>query len=88
MDHSRPTVVLVHGAWSDGSSWRRVIPILLNKGIPAIVVQNPTTSLAEDVAATQRALDTVKGLVVLGGHSWGVGGARRDIYTKVVQHSD
>ncbi|WP_262266388.1 alpha/beta fold hydrolase [Microvirga yunnanensis] len=71
MDRSEPTVVLVHGAWADGSSWQRVIPFLLNKGIPVVAVQNPTTSLAEDVAATQRALDAIKGSVVLVGHSWG-----------------
>jgi pimeloyl-ACP methyl ester carboxylesterase len=71
MDHSKPTVVLVHGAWADGSSWQRVIPLLLNKGIPVVAVQNPTTSLAEDVAATQRALDAINGPVVLVGHSWG-----------------
>ncbi len=65
MDRSETTVVLVHGAWADGSSWQRVIPLLLNKGIPVVAVQNPTTSLAEDVAATQRALDAVKGPVVL-----------------------
>jgi pimeloyl-ACP methyl ester carboxylesterase len=66
-----PTVVLVHGAWADGSSWRRVIPILLKNGIPVVAVQNPTTSLADDVTATRRALDAVKGPVVLVGHSWG-----------------
>jgi pimeloyl-ACP methyl ester carboxylesterase len=68
---SPATVVLVHGAWADGSSWRRVIPLLLNKGVPVVAVQNPTSSLAEDVAATQRALDAINGPVVLVGHSWG-----------------
>lgn len=65
------TVVLVHGAWADGSSWGRVIPLLQAKGIPVVGVQNPTSSLADDVAATQRILDTVQGPVVLVGHSWG-----------------
>lgn len=65
------TVVLVHGAWADGSSWQRVIPLLLAKGIPVVAVQNPTSSLADDVAATQRTLDMVEGPVVLVGHSWG-----------------
>lgn len=68
---SKPTVVLVHGAWADGSSWQRVIPFLLGQEVPVIAVQNPTTSLADDVAATQRVLDTIKGDVVLVGHSWG-----------------
>ncbi|MFC0242406.1 alpha/beta fold hydrolase [Rhodopseudomonas telluris] len=66
-----PTVVLVHGAWADGSSWRLVIPYLMNKGIPVVAVQNPTTSLAADVEATKLVLDAIKGPVVLVGHSWG-----------------
>ena len=65
------TAVLVHGAWADGSSWRRVIRLLLEKGIDVVAVQNPTTSLADDVAATQLVLDAIKGPVVLVGHSWG-----------------
>lgn len=68
---SGPTVVLVHGAWADGSSWQRVIPLLLAKDVPVVAVQNPTTSLAADAAATRRALDAVQGPVVLVGHSWG-----------------
>lgn len=66
-----PTVVLVHGAWADGSSWNRVVPLLMRRGIPVLAVQNPTTSLAADVAATRRMLDTIDGPVVLVGHSWG-----------------
>lgn len=66
-----PTVVLVHGAWADGSSWARVIPILTRNGVPVVAVQNPTTSLADDVTATRRALNAVNGPVVLVGHSWG-----------------
>jgi pimeloyl-ACP methyl ester carboxylesterase len=65
------TVVLVHGAWADGSSWSKVIPLLQAKGIKMLIVQNPLTSLADDVAATQRVLDAVTGPVVLVGHSWG-----------------
>lgn len=65
------TAVLVNGAWADGSSWRRVIRLLLEKGIDVVAVQNPTTSLADDVAATQLVLDAIKGPVVLVGHSWG-----------------
>lgn len=66
-----PTVVLVHGAWGDGSSWQRVIPILLDQGIAVVAVQNPTSSLADDVAATRVALDAIQGAIVLVGHSWG-----------------
>lgn len=66
-----PTVILVHGAWADGSSWQRVIPLLLAADVPVVAVQNPTTSLADDVAATARTLATVAGPVVLVGHSWG-----------------
>lgn len=65
-----PTVVLIHGAWADGSSWSAVIPRLLAKGLKAVAVQNPLTSLADDVAATKRVIDFVDGPVVLVGHSW------------------
>ncbi|SIQ86328.1 Pimeloyl-ACP methyl ester carboxylesterase [Rhizobium sp. RU35A] len=68
---SKPSVVLVHGAWGDGSGWRKVIPLLMASGIRVHAVQNPTTSLAEDVKATRRILDIVDGPVVLVGHSWG-----------------
>ena len=67
----RATVVLVHGAWADASSWRAVIPYLHGEGIAVVAVQNPTTSLADDVAATRQTLDTIDGPVVLVGHSWG-----------------
>jgi pimeloyl-ACP methyl ester carboxylesterase len=65
------TVVLVHGAFADGSSWNEVIPLLQAKGLKVVAVQNPLTSLAEDVAFTRRAIDSQKGPVVLVGHSWG-----------------
>jgi pimeloyl-ACP methyl ester carboxylesterase len=65
-----PTVVLVHGAWADGSSWAKVIPLLQAKGIKVLGVQNPLTSLADDVAATKRVLLNATGPVVLVGHSW------------------
>ena len=65
------TVVLVHGAFADGSSWEKVIPFLEAKGLKVIAVQNPLTSLADDVAATKRALDEQTGPVILVGHSWG-----------------
>ncbi len=65
------TVVLVHGAFADGSSWGKVVPYLQAKGLKVISVQNPLTSLADDVAATQRAIDAATGSVILVGHSWG-----------------
>jgi pimeloyl-ACP methyl ester carboxylesterase len=65
------TVVLVHGAFADGSSWNRVIPLLHARGLDVIAVQNPLISLADDVAATRRAMESAKGPVVLVGHSWG-----------------
>lgn len=65
------TVVLVHGAWADASSWRAVIAHLLTAGVGVVAVQNPTTSLADDVAATRRTLAAIAGPVVLVGHSWG-----------------
>ncbi|MGW3788328.1 alpha/beta fold hydrolase [Micromonospora chokoriensis] len=63
-------VVLVHGAYADGSSWSDVIPILQRAGLTVTAVQNPLTSLADDVAATNRALDRQDGPTVLVGHSW------------------
>ncbi len=67
---AKPTIVLVHGAFADGSSWAKVIPILQAKGYNVTAVQNPLTSFADDVAATKRALDLQTGPVVLVGHSW------------------
>ena len=67
----KPTIVLVHGAFADGSSWNKVIPILQQKGYKTIAVQNPLTSLSDDVAFVERALAEVQGNVVLVGHSWG-----------------
>lgn len=64
-------VVLVHGAWADGSSWAEVIPLLHGVGLRATAVQNPLTSLADDVAATNRALSLQDGPTVLVGHSYG-----------------
>jgi pimeloyl-ACP methyl ester carboxylesterase len=64
------TVVLVHGAFADGSSWNGVIPLLQAAGLGVVAVQNPLTSLADDVAATRRAIDLQKGPIVLVGHSW------------------
>src|SRR5258705_4360210 len=67
----KPTIVLVHGAFADGSSWSKVIPILQRDGYTVIAVQNPLTSLAADVETTKRVVDAQKGPVVLVGHSYG-----------------
>src|SRR4030088_981930 len=64
-------VVLVHGAWADGSSWAEVIPRLQAAGLNVTAVQNPLTSLADSVAATRRALALQDGPTVLVAHSWG-----------------
>jgi len=64
-------IVLVHGAFADGSSWAKVITILQAKGYHVTAVQNPLTSFADDVAATNRALALQTGPVILVGHSWG-----------------
>ena len=66
-----PSVVIVHGAFADGSDWAKVVPYLQAEGVAVTVVQNPLTSLADDVAATKRALDQQDGPTVLVGHSWG-----------------
>ena len=68
---TKPTIVFVHGLWADGSCWNKVINPLLDQGYKVISVQNPTTSLEDDVAATQRAIDRAGGDVILVGHSWG-----------------
>lgn len=67
----KPTIILVHGAFADGSSWSKVIPILQKKGYTTISVQNPLTSLSDDVAFTQRAMAEATGDIILVGHSWG-----------------
>lgn len=64
-------IVLVHGTWADGSSWSKVIPLLEAKGFNVLAVQNPLTSLGDDVAATKRAIELQSGPVLLVGHSWG-----------------
>jgi pimeloyl-ACP methyl ester carboxylesterase len=70
-EKAEKTVVLVHGAFADGSSWDKVIPLLQAKGLKVVAVQNPLTSLADDVAAAKRAIDAQSGSVILVGHSWG-----------------
>lgn len=65
------SVVLVHGAFADGSGWRPVYDELTARGYRVAVVQNPLTSLQDDVDATRRVLDRQPGPVILVGHSWG-----------------
>jgi pimeloyl-ACP methyl ester carboxylesterase len=69
-ENADPSVVLVHGAYADGSSWSEVIKRLDQAGITATAVQNPLLSLADDVAHTRRVLDQQPGPVVLAGHSF------------------
>lgn len=64
-------VVLVHGAWADGSSWSKIVPLLEARGLHVVCVQNPLSSLADDVAATRRIIDAQDGPVILVGHSYG-----------------
>jgi pimeloyl-ACP methyl ester carboxylesterase len=71
MNNTVATIVLVHGAFVDGSGWAGVHRILRDDGYQVIVVQNPTTSLADDVAVTRRAIAAAEGSVVLVGHSYG-----------------
>jgi pimeloyl-ACP methyl ester carboxylesterase len=66
-----PTVVLVHGGFVDGSGWEGVYRILRKDGYGVSIVQNPTISLADDVAATRRIVDAQNGPVILVGHSYG-----------------
>jgi pimeloyl-ACP methyl ester carboxylesterase len=64
-------IVLVHGAFADATSWGSVIPILEADGYSVIAVQNPLTSLSDDVAATRRIIALQEGPVLLVAHSWG-----------------
>jgi pimeloyl-ACP methyl ester carboxylesterase len=64
-------IVLVHGAWADGSSWSKIIPLLQAKGLHVVAVQNPLTSIADDVAATNRIINAQDSPVLLVGHSYG-----------------
>lgn len=68
---AKPVIVLVHGAFADGTGWQHVIPILEKDGYTVIAVQNPLTSLPDDVATTKRVIDAQKGPVVVVGHSYG-----------------
>jgi pimeloyl-ACP methyl ester carboxylesterase len=69
--NARKAIVLVHGGFVDGSGWAGVYQNLKRKGHEVVVVQNPTKSLADDVATTKAAIESVEGEVVLVGHSYG-----------------
>ena len=64
-------VLLVHGAWADGSCWAKVIPLLQAKGLRVTAAQIPLTSLEDDVAVTRRLLSTISAPTILVGHSYG-----------------
>jgi pimeloyl-ACP methyl ester carboxylesterase len=84
-------VVLVHGAWGDGSNWAKVIPILAKKGLAVVAVQLPLTSFEADVAAVRRAIALTEGDVVLVGHSYAgavVGEAGNDPKVKRLVYVD
>lgn len=67
----KPTIVLVHGAFADGTGWQHVIPLLERDGYTVTAVQNPLTSVADDIATTRRVIDAQPGPVVVVGHSYG-----------------
>lgn len=68
---AKPTIVLVHGAFADGTGWQHIIPILERDGYTVIAVQNALTSLSADVLTTKRVIDAQNGAVVAVGHSYG-----------------
>jgi pimeloyl-ACP methyl ester carboxylesterase len=70
-DHRVHNIVLVHGAWADGSGWKGVYDILVRDGYNVSLVQEPETSFKEDVAATKRVLAQQDGPCILVGHSYG-----------------
>ena len=71
MNTAKPAIALVHGGFVDGSGWEEVYRILTKDGYDVRIVQNPTTSLADDVAATKRVIAEQKAPVILVGHSYG-----------------
>src|SRR5260370_32207111 len=70
-DHRIRNIVLVHGAWADGSGWKGVYDILVKDGYNVSIVQEPETSFTDDVAATKRVLAQQDGPCILVGHSYG-----------------
>lgn len=69
--NTKPTIVFVHGLWADGSCWNKLVNPLVEEGYQVMAVQNPTTSLEDDVAAVKTVIDRADGDVILVGHSWG-----------------
>lgn len=67
----KPVIVLIHGAWADGSCWREVIPVLQRSGYKVIAAQLPLTNFVEDVSFAKRLIEDQKGWVVVVGHSYG-----------------
>jgi pimeloyl-ACP methyl ester carboxylesterase len=67
----RPSIVLVHGAFANGASWAKVVPLLRAKGFTVAVPHCPLSSLANDVVAVRRTIEMQQGPVLLVGHSWG-----------------
>ena len=88
MSVSKVNVVLVHGAWADGSSWGKVVGGLHENGIKAVTVPIPLTTLADDVAALERTLERLEGPVVLAGHAYAgaVIGSTRDAKVKALAY--
>ena len=81
MSRDSLSVVLVHGAWADGSSWAKVIGPLAAEGVRVLAAPLPLTSFAEDTAAVARTLERVSGPVVLAGHAYAgavIAAARHD----------
>jgi pimeloyl-ACP methyl ester carboxylesterase len=68
--NTRPAVVMVHGAWADGSSWKQVIRLLQAAGVPTVAAPIPLTSLSDDVRALDRALERISGPLVLAAHAY------------------
>jgi pimeloyl-ACP methyl ester carboxylesterase len=81
MSSSEANVVLVHGAWADGSSWTKIIAALATSGVKSVAVPLPLSSFQDDVAALDRTLERVEGPVVLAGHAYAgavIGAARSE----------
>ena len=75
------TIVLVHGAWADGSCWHNIILPLRQQGLQVMCAPIPLTSLAEDIAALQRVIGRTRGPVLLAGHAYAgavIAGAKDD----------
>jgi pimeloyl-ACP methyl ester carboxylesterase len=68
---NRLNIVLVHGAWADGSSWNKVIPFLKEAGYNVVATQNAMTSLYDDAEITRRLVEAQEGPTILVGHSYG-----------------